>query len=100
MKLAADKPRVIGQFDHFDQFVVHRQPGNHQAGVLQAFQVIVVEFVTVAVAFVDFLGAVGAPGARARAPACRFARRGAWCRRDPRFRHRVSMANRRDRSTR
>ena len=45
--------RMIGQFDDFDEAFLGRDRGDHHAGLLQAVLIVGVEFVAVAVAFVD-----------------------------------------------
>src|SRR5258706_15865415 len=58
MELAADEPRVRWQLDHFAQLLALGQAGNAQALVLQPLYVLAVDFVAVAVAFVDHVRAV------------------------------------------
>ena len=62
VELATEKPRVIGQLDHFHQPFIQRMAGQRQTGGLQRLPVTVVEFVTVAVALGDHLFAVSQPG--------------------------------------
>src|SRR5690348_1803295 len=59
MELARQEPRMFlpGQLDDLDQ-VVDRQAGDHEAGLLQAFAIAVVEFEAMTVAFADGVGAV------------------------------------------
>src|SRR5882672_3676875 len=58
MELAADEPRVRWQLDHFAQLLALGEAGNAQALVLQPLHVLAVDFVAVAVAFVDHVRAV------------------------------------------
>src|SRR5467141_2067449 len=58
MELAADEPRVRWQLDHFAQLLALGQAGNAQALVLQPLYVLALDFVPVAVAFVDHVRAV------------------------------------------
>jgi len=60
VKLAAEKPRMLGGFDDLDVIFVGGAAGDEQAGVGQSFLVVAIEFVAVAVAFADFRFAVGA----------------------------------------
>ena len=53
MELAGDEKRMVLQLDDFDQFAVRRKAAENKAGLLEFFAVGVVEFVAVAVAFVD-----------------------------------------------
>ena len=53
MKLARQEKWMVFQFDHFDQFSVGRIAAQNESGFLEFFAVGVVEFVAVAVAFVD-----------------------------------------------
>ena len=58
VKLAAQKPWMIGYFDDFHVGAVRCAARDPQAGSGQALFVIAVEFVTVAVSFADLRGAV------------------------------------------
>ena len=52
MKLAREEKRMLGQFDHLDQFAVHRIAAENKIGLGKTIAVIVVEFVAMAMAFV------------------------------------------------
>src|SRR5438034_4060354 len=58
MELAADEPRVRWQLDHLAQLLALGEAGGAQALVLQSLHVLVVDFVAMAVAFVDHVRAV------------------------------------------
>src|SRR6266581_6304625 len=58
MELAADEPGVRRQLDHLAQLLALGEAGEAQALVLQSLHVLVVDFVAVAVAFVDQVRAV------------------------------------------
>src|SRR5437773_3226047 len=58
MELAADEPRVRRQLDHLAQLLALGEAGGAQALVLQPLHVLVVDFVAMAVAFVDHVRAV------------------------------------------
>src|SRR5438046_1416896 len=58
MELAADEPRVRRQLDHLAQLLALGEAGSAQALVLQSLHVLVVDFVAMAVAFVDHVRAV------------------------------------------
>src|SRR2546423_4244197 len=58
MELAADEPGMRRQLDHLAQLLALGEAGNAQALVLQPLHVLVVDFVAVAVAFVDHVRAV------------------------------------------
>src|SRR3989304_9293990 len=60
MKLAADEPRMARQLDHLAQPVLCRYTTHLEAGILQPRQVMIVDLVTVAVAFDDARRAVDA----------------------------------------
>src|SRR5262245_12029451 len=64
VKLGADEKRVLLQFDHFDQLAVGGGAAEDEARLLERLAVGVVEFVAVAVAFVDNKRAVIMLGAR------------------------------------
>ena len=53
VELAGQEPGVVGQFDHFHQITVGGATADAQALAFQVVQIAIVEFVTVAVAFVD-----------------------------------------------
>src|SRR5256885_14801467 len=55
---AADEPGMRWQLDHLAQLLALREAGNAQALVLQPLDVLVVDFIAVAVALVDHLRAV------------------------------------------
>src|SRR5882762_4070110 len=58
MELAADEPGMRWQLDHLAQLLALGEAGNAQALVLQPLHVLVVDFIAVAVAFVDHVRAV------------------------------------------
>src|SRR5215813_5481536 len=58
VKLARDEERMFWQFDDFDEFAVRRIAAEGETRFLEFFAVSVVEFVTVAVAFVHDEGTV------------------------------------------
>src|SRR6266508_3754377 len=58
MELAADQPGMRRQLDHLAELLALGEAGNPQALVLQSLHVLVVDFVAVAVAFVDHVRAV------------------------------------------
>src|SRR5213078_1112986 len=58
MELAADEPGMGRQLDHLAQLLALGEAGNAQALVLQPLHVLVVDFVAVAVAFVDHVRAI------------------------------------------
>src|SRR5712691_13396702 len=58
VELAADQPGMRRQLDHFAQLLALGDPGYAQALVLQPLHVLVVDFVAVAMALVDDIGAV------------------------------------------
>src|ERR1044071_6099990 len=58
MKLAGDEERVVGNFNHLHQFAVGRSAAEDEVGLLELVAVGVIEFVAVAVPFVDDEGAV------------------------------------------
>src|SRR5947209_1079813 len=58
MELAADEPGVRRQLDRLAELLALGEPGNAQALVFQTLHVLVVDFVTMAVAFVDHVRAV------------------------------------------
>ena len=83
VELAAEEPRVLRQLDHFAQVARHRALGpraDDQAGGLEPRQIMVVDFVAVAVALGDRRCAVDALRQRCRARPRRAARPGASCR--------------------
>ena len=51
VELAGQVPRVVWQFNHFNQFVIFRPSRQHHAGIADGVGIIVVEFIAVAVAF-------------------------------------------------
>ena len=53
MELAAQEPRVIGDFNDFHQRAIGGLAAENHAHIRKAFAVGIVEFVAVAVAFVD-----------------------------------------------
>src|ERR1017187_10455043 len=59
MELAAEIPRMVGDFADFDVGIVGRLAGDLEARRLQALFVFAIELVAVAMAFVDFARAVG-----------------------------------------
>src|SRR5437588_276676 len=58
MELAADEPGMRRQLDHLAQLLALGEAGNAQTLVLQPLHVLVVDFVAVAVAFVDHVRAI------------------------------------------
>src|SRR6266853_3173065 len=58
MELAADEPGVRWQLDHLAQLLALGEAGNAQALVFQPLRILVVDFVAMAVAFVDHVRAV------------------------------------------
>src|SRR5256885_2260173 len=58
VELAADEPGMRWQLDHLAQLLARREAGNAQALVLQPLDVLVVDFIAVAVALVDHVRAV------------------------------------------
>src|ERR1019366_6039919 len=62
MELAAEIPRMVGDFADLDVGLVRRLAGDSQPGGFQAVLVFPVELVTVPVALVDFAHAIGAVG--------------------------------------
>ena len=66
MELAGEEPAVVGQLDGLDQFFSSgRAPADFQSGSLKAVDVVVVDFVTVAVTLDDMLGTINAGSQRA-----------------------------------
>src|ERR1035437_6144944 len=59
MELAAEIPRMVGEFADFDVGIVGRLAGDLEARRLQALFVFAIELVAVAMALVDFARAVG-----------------------------------------
>src|ERR1035437_7396623 len=59
MELAAQIPRMVGEFADFDVGIVRRLAGDLEARRLQALFVFAIELVAVAMALVDFARAVG-----------------------------------------
>ena len=62
MELAAQEPRVIGDFNDFHQRAIGGLAAENHAHIRKAFPVGVVEFVAVAVAFGDVVLSVGFEG--------------------------------------
>src|SRR3569833_3412898 len=58
MELAGDEPGMIVELDHFDEAAVLRTPGDGEAGPLQRLEIIVVEFVAMAVTLDDAVLAI------------------------------------------
>ena len=58
MELAGDEKRVVLQFDHFDQFAIRRRAAEDKACFLELSPIRIVEFVAVAVPFVNQEGTV------------------------------------------
>ena len=59
VELAGEEPRVVRQFDGFDQaFASGRYAADNQACLFQRGNVVVVDFVAMAVAFADMFAAV------------------------------------------
>src|ERR1043165_3239164 len=65
MELAADEPRVSFELDHLDELAVGRGAGDAEAALLELRHVLGVDFVAMAVALLDELGAVRGAGDRA-----------------------------------
>ena len=53
VELARDVERMIFEFDDLNEFAVRRRAAENEAGFFKFFAVIIVELVTVTVAFVD-----------------------------------------------
>ena len=53
MKLARDEKRMPGQLDDFHQLAIRGKAAEHKTGLLEFFTVGVVEFIPMAVPFVD-----------------------------------------------
>ena len=66
VELARDEPRVIGQLDDLHQLAVRGLARAHQTCIFEAGTEARVDLVTVAVAFVDQLAAVGRGSFRSR----------------------------------
>src|SRR6266481_1189079 len=62
MELARDKERVFWQFDDFDQFAIGSVAAEGETGFFELFPISIVEFVTVAVAFVHNESAIETSG--------------------------------------
>src|SRR3989338_7991353 len=62
MKLAAQKVWVIGKLNHFHEISLRTNPGNYKTGALQFLKIGVVELISVAVAFRNFLLAISLMG--------------------------------------
>ena len=58
MELAGHKPGMVRQLDHFNDMLVRRYTGEQHSLLLHLFPVIVIEFISVAVALVNELLAV------------------------------------------
>src|SRR5579862_3728627 len=59
MKLAANKPGVIGHFDNFDIHAIGRPAGNAESGAGERLLVLAIKFVAMAMALGDLQRAVG-----------------------------------------
>ena len=66
MILNADKPRMVGQLDGLGQDTVRGKPGKAQTLVLKTLAIADIHLVTVAMALLDFGGAVDFSDAASR----------------------------------
>src|SRR5690606_37548106 len=60
MELRGEEPRVVRQLDHLDE-PVDGESGEHEAGLLEALEIAIVELVAMAVTLIDHVPAVDAP---------------------------------------
>src|SRR5687767_2473174 len=58
MKLNADKPGVVFQFDNLDQVTVNRCSGYHETFLFQLFAILIVEFVAMPMPLNDSILAI------------------------------------------
>ena len=58
MELAAEEPRMVGQFDDFDVRAIGSFSGDAETGGDENFLVVAIEFIAMAVALADFQFAV------------------------------------------
>ena len=62
MELTSQKPGMTADFDDLHQFSVRRSSADDHSGFLQALQLVVVEFIAVAVPFGYFVFLIGLVG--------------------------------------
>jgi len=64
MKLPRQEPRVVSQLNNLDQVAAGRDPTDSHPRFFQLKPVFIIEFVTMAVAFIDFPVAISGKGER------------------------------------